>query len=86
MYRTAFPEVPPKVEYSLSPRGETLRASFVRWSDGESSIAETQHRAYLTHQPGPYPILVLTNASLALIAIALVWFTERMFGVQLLPV
>jgi hypothetical protein len=47
---------------------------------------ETKHRAYLTHQSWCYPRLVLTGSSLAVIAIALVWFTKRAFDLQLLPI
>jgi len=41
--------------------------------------------AYLIRRSWSYPRLVLTGGSLAVIAIALVWFTERAFGLQLLP-
>lgn len=42
--------------------------------------------AYLNRRSWSYPRLVLTGGSLAVIAIALVWFTERAFELQLLPV
>lgn len=42
--------------------------------------------AYLLRRSWSYPRLVLTGGSLAVIAIALVWFTERAFDLQLLPV
>jgi hypothetical protein len=42
--------------------------------------------AYLLRCSWSYPRLVLTGGSLAVIAIALVWFTERAFDFQLLPV
>ncbi|MBS0181496.1 MAG: HupE/UreJ family protein [Nitrospira sp.] len=41
--------------------------------------------AYLIRRSWSYPRLVLTGGSLAVIAIALVWFTERAFDLQLLP-
>ncbi|BFU92503.1 MAG: membrane protein [Nitrospira sp.] len=41
--------------------------------------------AYLIRQSWSYPRLVLTGGSLAVIAIALVWFTERAFDLQLFP-
>ncbi len=41
--------------------------------------------AYLIRQSWSYPRLVLTGGSLAVIAIALVWFTERVFDLQLWP-
>jgi hypothetical protein len=41
--------------------------------------------AYLLRRSWSYPRLVLTGGSLAVIAIALVWFTERAFDLQLLP-
>jgi hypothetical protein len=41
--------------------------------------------AYLIRPTWSYPKLVLTGGSLAVIAIALVWFTERAFDLQLLP-
>ncbi len=40
--------------------------------------------AYLIRHSWSYPRLVLTGGSLAVIAIALVWFTERAFDLQLL--
>ncbi len=42
--------------------------------------------AYLNRRSWTYPRLVLTGGSLAVIAIALVWFTERVFDLQLFPV
>jgi len=42
--------------------------------------------AYLVRHSWSYPRLVLTGGSLAVIAIALVWFTERAFDLQLFPV
>ena len=42
--------------------------------------------AYLLRRSWSYPRLVLTGGSLAVIAIALVWFTERVFDLQLFPV
>jgi hypothetical protein len=42
--------------------------------------------AYLLHHSCPTPKLVLTGGSLAVIAIALVWFTEeRAFDLHLFP-
>ncbi|MGE3976823.1 MAG: HupE/UreJ family protein [Nitrospira sp.] len=41
--------------------------------------------AYLLRHSWSYPKLVLTGGSLAVIAIALVWFTERAFDLQLFP-
>ncbi len=41
--------------------------------------------AYLLRRSWSYPRLVLTGGSLAVIAIALVWFTERAFDLQLFP-
>jgi len=41
--------------------------------------------AYLIRRSWSYPRLVLTGGSLAVVAIALVWFTERAFDLQLLP-
>jgi hypothetical protein len=41
--------------------------------------------AYLIRRTWSYPRLVLTGGSLAVIAIALVWFTERAFNLQLFP-
>lgn len=41
--------------------------------------------AYLIRRSWSYPRLVLTGGSLAVIAIALVWFTERAFSLQLFP-
>jgi hypothetical protein len=42
--------------------------------------------AYLIRRSWSYPRLVLTGGSLAVIAIALVWFTERAFKLQLFPI
>lgn len=42
--------------------------------------------AYLIRHSWSYPQLVLTGGSLAVIAIALVWFTERAFDLQLFPI
>ena len=42
--------------------------------------------AYLIRCSWSYPRLVLTGGSLAVIAIALIWFTERAFDLQLFPV
>ena len=41
--------------------------------------------AYLIRRSWSYPRLVLTGGSLAVIAIAIVWFTERAFDLQLFP-
>lgn len=41
--------------------------------------------AYLIRHSWSYPRLVLTGGSLAVIAIALIWFTERAFDLQLFP-
>lgn len=41
--------------------------------------------AYMIRRSWSYSKLVLTGGSLAVIAIALVWFTERAFDLQLLP-
>ncbi|MFO0700299.1 MAG: HupE/UreJ family protein [Nitrospira sp.] len=41
--------------------------------------------AYLLRRSWSYPQLVLTGGSLAVIAIALVWFTERAFDLRLFP-
>jgi len=41
--------------------------------------------AYLIRRSWSYPRLVLTGGSLAVIAIALVWFTERAFDLKLSP-
>ena len=41
--------------------------------------------AYLIRRSWSYPRLVLTGGSLAVITIALVWFTERAFDLQLFP-
>ncbi len=41
--------------------------------------------AYIVRRTWSYPKLILTGGSLAVIAIALVWFTERAFDVQLFP-
>ena len=41
--------------------------------------------AYLIRRSWSYPRLVLTGGSLVVIAIALVWFTERAFDLQLFP-
>lgn len=41
--------------------------------------------AYLIRQSWSYPRLVLTGGSLAVIAIALVWFSERVFDLQVFP-
>lgn len=41
--------------------------------------------AYLIRRSWSYPRLILTGGSLAVVAIALVWFTERAFDLQLLP-
>ncbi len=41
--------------------------------------------AYLLRRSWSYPRLVLTGGSLAVIAIALVWFTERAFDLKLTP-
>jgi hypothetical protein len=41
--------------------------------------------AYLVRRSWSYPKLVLTGGSLAVITIALVWFTERAFDLQLFP-
>lgn len=42
--------------------------------------------AYLLRRSWSYPRLVLTGGSLVVIAIALVWFTERAFDLQLFPI
>jgi hypothetical protein len=41
--------------------------------------------AYLLRRTWSYPRWVLTGGSLAVIAIALIWFTERAFDLQLFP-
>ena len=41
--------------------------------------------AYLIRRSWSYPRLVLTGGSLAVITIALIWFTERAFDLQLFP-
>lgn len=41
--------------------------------------------AFMIRRSWSYPRLVLTGGSLAVVAIALVWFTERAFDLQLLP-
>jgi hypothetical protein len=41
--------------------------------------------AYLIRQSWSYPRLILTGGSLAVVAIALVWFTERAFDLPLFP-
>lgn len=41
--------------------------------------------AYLIRRSRSYPRLVLTGGSLAVIAVALVWFTERAFDLRLFP-
>ena len=41
--------------------------------------------AYLIRRSWSYPRLILTGGSLAVVAIALVWFTERAFDLQLFP-
>jgi hypothetical protein len=41
--------------------------------------------AYLIRRSWSYPRLVLTGGSLAVIVIALVWFTERAFDLHLFP-
>jgi hypothetical protein len=41
--------------------------------------------AYLIRRSWSYPRLILTGGSLGVIAIALVWFTERTFDLQLFP-
>lgn len=41
--------------------------------------------AYLIRRSWSYPRLVLTGGSLAVIAVALVWFTERAFDLRLIP-
>jgi len=41
--------------------------------------------AYLIRHSWSYPRVILTGGSLAVIAIALVWFTERAFDLQLFP-
>jgi hypothetical protein len=42
--------------------------------------------AFMIRHSWSYPRLVLTGGSLAVIAIALVWFTERAFDLQLFPI
>ena len=42
--------------------------------------------AYLIRHSWSYPRLILTGGSLAVIVIALVWFTERTFDLQLFPI
>jgi hypothetical protein len=42
--------------------------------------------AFLIRRSWSYPRLVLTGGSLAVVAIALVWFTDRAFDVQLFPI
>jgi HupE / UreJ protein len=42
--------------------------------------------AYLLRHSWSYPRLVLTGGSLAVIGIALIWFTERAFDLQLFPI
>jgi hypothetical protein len=41
--------------------------------------------AYLFRQSWSYPRVILTGGSLAVIVVALVWFTERAFDLQLFP-
>lgn len=40
---------------------------------------------FITRSSWSYPRLVLTDGSLAVIAIALAWFTERAFDLDLFP-
>jgi hypothetical protein len=42
--------------------------------------------AYLIRRSWSYPRLVLTGGSLAVIVIALIWFTERAFDLQIIPI
>ncbi len=42
--------------------------------------------AYVIRRSWSYPRLVLTGGSMAVIAIALIWFTERAFELQLFPI
>jgi hypothetical protein len=42
--------------------------------------------AFMIRRSWSYPRLVLTGGSLVVIAIALIWFTERAFNVRLFPI
>ena len=47
--RTVFPEVPPRVEYELTPLGTTLRAmvrQLVGWSEAHLAQVESARKAY----------------------------------------
>lgn len=53
IYRTAYAEVPPRVEYELTPRGRTLIAPAValaEWAVDNNPAIEQSHATYDTAQ------------------------------------
>lgn len=52
--RTVYPQVPPKVEYSLSPLGRSLEPVFMTlktWGDAHISLFAKSHLPVASHQP-----------------------------------
>jgi len=75
----------------LGPHHDSLLLSLVSFNVGVevgqlAIVTAFLPLAYLIRHSWSYPRLVLTGGSLAVIAIALVWFTERAFDLQLFPI
>ncbi|HLZ62366.1 MAG TPA: helix-turn-helix domain-containing protein [Ktedonosporobacter sp.] len=55
VHREVYPQVPPKVEYSLTPFGESLQPILLlmqQWGDQyKQTLIETKQAAWSTHQP-----------------------------------
>src|SRR5213595_2065652 len=57
--RTVYPEVPPRVEYALTPLGKTLRQlvrSLVAWSGAHLTEVDSARAAYDARHLRPEPI------------------------------
>lgn len=57
--RTVFPEVPPRVEYALTPLGTTLRElvrGLVRWSEAHLAEVDAARASYDARNGKPAPV------------------------------
>lgn len=57
--RTVYPTVPPRVEYALTPLGETLLEpvmALAAWADGHRRDIEAARQAYDERPAAPWPV------------------------------